>query len=190
MDTFAFRIPATVALFACCASAFAVGDVATLEIRSSATSVKIDARANDSFAVNLPSITFLLQVDTNCAGEQRPRSVLLSIADTRKRIFREQLEGSDTTFSITLPKRQSAPLSISDFCVLGDGLDAAPDSGLTVPGAFSVQGALFCADESSEQVVYASSPLDITVYCSVKVDSTNENVVLVTTPPASADAKN
>jgi len=190
MTILAYRIPAMIATIVLSGSTFAVDDGARLGIKASVVDFKISSRANDRYAIKLPNLTFSLQVVTNCAGEQQPQSVLLSIADTRKRISREQLESGDTTVSITLPERQTAPLSIKDFCVLGDNSSESSNSGKTIAGAFSVQGALICADEASEQTVYASSPLDITVYCNGEEDPVDENAVSVRTPSANADAKN
>ena len=137
---------------------------ASLRVTSTTPDVNINIRSNGAYAIKLPVLQFEFRIDAACSAGLMPESVLLSVADTRKRIAANDLDSTaDGSITMRIPAKQLAPLSAEGFCVEAD--DGAKQEAVTVRGILSAQAALLCADETEQQVTYASRSLDVTLTC-------------------------
>jgi len=128
--------------------------------------IKITARTDDNKAIRLPKLPFSFHIEAQCPAGQMPKSMLLSVADTRKRISAARLGDDNATIvSIVIPARQVAPLSIANFCLNDEQSKSNERDQLTVSGALSAQAALLCGDRDEEHMIYSSLALDVTLHC-------------------------
>lgn len=137
---------------------------AALHISSSTPDIVIAARSNDRVAIKLPKLQYVFHIEAKCAAGQAPQSILLSIADTRKRVSADSMRAR-TEVTITVPSGQIAPLTIAQFCLSTASLEQPQKDPVTVRGALSAQAALLCSDGNDEQMIYTSLPLDVTLHC-------------------------
>lgn len=144
-----------------------------LQLNSSTPDINITARSNDGAAIKLPKLAYAFHIEAECAAEQAPQSLLLSIADTQKRVAGDRLQDG-TEVTITIPADQIAPLTIADFCLSAAGPEQQQKSPVTVHGALSAQVALLCSDGNQEQMIYASLALDVTLHCIDKKPAVDE----------------
>lgn len=137
-----------------------------LAIRSSTPNVAINARAGDRTAIGLPDLEYTFHIDARCSSGQRAESVLISIADTRRRLPRKDLLANAAAgVAITVPAKQIAPLTIYGFCVQNQLPDQASPTRVTVRGALSAQASLLCTGDDEQSMSYASAGLDVTLLC-------------------------
>ena len=175
MKSRTYRLPVFIAAFATTAilsisgANLRVDDKPLLRISSSTPSVDIKTRASDRRALRLPSLQYVLHIEAMCQAGHTPQSVLLSIADTRKRISAPGLQATmGGGIEMEVPSSQISPLSLEGFCLANEHAVPAHSRSVTVSGALSAQGALFCADDDNEQVTYASKALDVTLHCVIE----------------------
>jgi hypothetical protein len=111
----------------------------------------------------LPSLTFELSIEPRCDAAAGLRSVLVSIADTRLRLDKDDLDDSKVMrTSLLLPQPQAGQLRVDGFC-RRDLAAGAPR--LEVKDAFTARLSLRCGDEERESVTYATLPLDVVLEC-------------------------
>ena len=113
--------------------------------------------------IQLPSLTFTVNIEARCAAANAGGTVSVSIADTQ---IRAQIVADEPTQqSIQVPEKQLGPISVDDFCVLGDALDAAQQ--LLLSDVLSAQVSLRCVGENQESITYSTVPLEVSLQCVV-----------------------
>ena len=147
-------------------SAHCIAEEALLSVNSNTPDIDVRLRSSDRSLIRLPRLNYAFQIDARCPTGQSPRSMFISIADTRKRLSATELrESAEAGITISIPAKQIAPLTVESFCVEEDGSSRQQHEPITVRGALSAQAALLCSDDSDEKMVYASRSLDITLNC-------------------------
>ena len=137
---------------------------AALSVTPTTPDVNIRKRSNDRYAIRLPVLQYEFHIEAVCAAGFAPESVMLSVADTRKRVAAIDLEnGPDTRITMRIPAKQIAPLSAEGFCLASD--NNSRQEAVTVRGVLSAQASLICADDEDQQITYASQSLDVTLTC-------------------------
>lgn len=153
-----------VALLALAAKA---GEEPRLLVSASVPVVELIPRSSNAPLIRLPKLSFDFRIRSSCAEGLNIQSVMISVADTRKKIMADKLANQDEAIiPMTIPAKQIAPVNVADFCRSGstDGNDFDP--GLkTVAGALSAQASMLCADETQEQVTFVSASLDVSLSC-------------------------
>jgi hypothetical protein len=139
------------------------GDAADsqLVVDFDAAIIKIAPRAAGRRLVRLPSLTFALRVQAQCAGDLDPHSVSISIADTRITLRPENAKTIEKT--IRVPQRQLGPVAIESFCVSGETENPQPL--LQVHDALSAQVSLHCVGENRESITYQTVALELALQC-------------------------
>jgi len=86
---------------------------------------------------------------------------------------------ADVQIALNVPANQLAPLVVENFCIAPasddtqDGAsrhDTSNDGNMIIRSVLSVQAALLCVNEDRQEMVYQSSPLDITLVCNADED--------------------
>jgi hypothetical protein len=147
---------------------FPPGDIprtASTEIRARAqpASVELSPLSDDGRPVRLPALEFALRIEPTCGGDAEPRSLSISVADTRLHFPASDLQGTPTVeTTLTLPERQLAPVRIDDFCRVGK--DDVPTRFL-LEDAYTARLSLRCGLDEGQTIVYATLPLDVDLRC-------------------------
>ena len=145
---------------------YCIAEEAILSVDSNTPDIDVRLRSSDRSLIRLPKLNYAFHIDARCPTGQSPRSMFISIADTRKRLSgTELLESAEAGITVSVPAKQIAPLTVESFCVEEDALNRQQHKPVTVRGALSAQAALLCSDDSDEKMVYASRSLDITLNC-------------------------
>ena len=141
--------------------------------------------------LELPALEYRFEVEAACTGSRTPRSLSISVADSRVALAGAALDGPTVReLVLTVPGRQLAPIALDDFCVVAPaaGEDrpevygaassftavSAPPRLLTVPAVVSAQASLVCGDETGSRIRYVTMPLAVTLACSVDEGSGTE----------------
>ena len=142
--------------------------------------VPVSAAAPGRQFIQLPTLEYRFAVHAACGAERTPRSLSVSIADSRVTLSGTALQDRPADeLVLTVPARQLAPVAVDDFCIAGDdspavggtaGLqpatsDPQPPRRLTVPAVVSVQASLVCGGESGADIRYVTQPLAVTLAC-------------------------
>jgi hypothetical protein len=113
--------------------------------------------------IRLPSLEFELNIDAECGPDSVPKSVSISVADTRKTLNSDELRdinGGAVLFAI--PARQVSPVAVDGFCPQdGNGTQ------LLVRDAVTAHLSLRCTNEEEESITYASQGLAVMLDCDV-----------------------
>ena len=154
------------------ASAIVAADETNLVVSSSTPDVNISSRASDRFAIRLPGLQYEFQFELGCEAGYEPDSVLLSVADTRKRFAVNEMPlDSDSGISMKIPASQIAPLSIEGFCLASESGGKQRSDRVTVRGILSAQASLLCSGDEDQRLMYASRSLDVTLKCGEEPDN-------------------
>jgi hypothetical protein len=151
----------------------------SLTISPSTPRVDISPRNPGRSYVRLPTLEFTFEIAANCSALFSPQSVSLNIADSRESISIDESAGrmADVQLALSVPAKQLAPLVVENFCVAPvtvsnqDGAtenDYSSDGNIIVRSVLSAQAALLCVNEDKQEIVYQSSPLDITLVCNLE----------------------
>lgn len=178
-----------VSLFAVSQNVFADSQ---LSIGADTPEITIQPRANNSGFMHLPNLTYVFDIDAQCARELQPISLLISVADTRKTISTNEIMDEALTLTLEIPADQIAPIAIRDFCVADTSSNARNDSDLVesgarkLPAVLSAQASMRCGavaedpelDVQTPQVetLYASTPLDVMLTCEHPVPSADSPI--------------
>lgn len=151
--------------------------VPELSIRADVPEISVNPRPPGRSYVILPELSYRFQLEPRCPAGFRPASVSLAIADTQSRFA---AEGDGLEAELTVPAAQLAPLPLTDFCELPAGSTeavgeaAAQPAGaggrLEVGAALSAQASLTCADGERERMTFVSTPLALTLVCTIATD--------------------
>ena len=119
--------------------------------------------------LKLPDLEFALTVEPRCAPGTDFRSVLVSVADTRLWLDRnDQGDAAVLQTSLRLPRLQTGQLRAGGFCRMNDDNGQAR---LEIRDAFTARLSLRCGNEDRESVAYATLPLDIVLECHTGMDA-------------------
>lgn len=138
--------------------------------------------------IDLPALEYRFEVQAACTGDRTPRSLSISVADSRVALAGAALDREGAReLVLTVPGRQLAPIAVDDFCVAApaagepapEGFEAAssftaasvPPRLLTVPAVVSAQASLVCTDEGGSHISYVTKPLAVTLACAADVGS-------------------
>jgi hypothetical protein len=125
--------------------------------------------------MRLPSLNYSIEIDARCPVGLMPRSISLSVADTRKSLVVADISTETaTTTEFSIPASQIGPVAVDNFCItrtedeeLSQSTDISSDTreSLTITSVVSLQASLLCANDAGSHMTYASMPLDITLVC-------------------------
>ena len=131
--------------------------------------VTIAPLPDDLRLVSLPSLQYALRIEPRCAAEMRAESILVSIADTRKRLDEKDIDGQrQIEVELILPQQQIAPVAIQEFC-RASSVHGSADRVLRINDVFTAQLSLRCAGEDFRSIVYAAQPLDVELQCEIDI---------------------
>ena len=156
--------------------AFSAESAADNRLRLDADTPKINIEKGSTKRnfLRLPTVTFAFRIDAACIETLQPVSLLLSVADTRKSLRSDEINGNTKTeVALKIPASQIAPVAIQGFCEDNSPREnqdgrRQPQQNLqeiTITAALSAQASLRCANETDEQTVYTSVPLDVILVC-------------------------
>jgi hypothetical protein len=139
-----------------------------IEITADVPSVEVARRQPGRVMMQLPNLTFAMNVTVECETNWRPDSVSISVADTRVTFAAEQLRpGRELTLELRIPSNQLSPLHVEHFCVATDHDEPATGdrNSMRISGVVSAQASLRCATDSKKSITYITKPLDILLEC-------------------------
>ncbi len=170
---------------------FALADTASQQLTITVTTPKVAVAplpAGRQF-VTLPGLEYWFLLEPRCSGGSLPRSVSLSIADSRQVFPAEALDAHGfVSVKFSVPAAQLAPLPVSGFCQAPGTSDqpGVPLNGSEkkIGAAASAHAALLCIrEDGSEKISYATKPLAVTLQCTaVADDGADEPAQPVITP--------
>ncbi len=138
------------------------GTSAMLRAEAQPASVELTPVSGDR-PVRLPALGFSLTVEPACGGDAEPRSLSISVADTRLHFTAEELASATVVeATLILPRRQLAPVRIDHFCRAG--VDDGP-SRFVLEDAFTARLSLRCGPDDRQTIVYETLPLDVELQC-------------------------
>ena len=141
-------------------------DEAALLVTPTTPDINVEIRAHDRYKIKLPGLQYAFRIEASCATGLMPDSMLLSVADTRKRIPASDIQSdSESDIVIDIPAGQIAPLTVEDFCLASSDNHQHKNDRVTVRGLLSAQASLLCSGENGQQITYASHALDVTLTC-------------------------
>ncbi len=143
-------------------AARAEDSVSQLLVDFDAAVAVIEPRASGG-PVQLPGLTFTLRVDALCPAELAPKTISISIADTRINISPDG--ANDVETSIRVPQNQLGPIAVNDFCITGE--DPVPEQPLQLRDALSAQLSLHCSGENRESMHYETVALEVELQCAI-----------------------
>ena len=140
--------------------------VSLIKVQSEPAAVEVAPQAAGRRLVRLPALEFSLEIEPQCDNNMRAESLSISVADTRETVsFTDADEPViTTTLTLTLPRQQTAPLAVVDFCQIEDGQEQGSQE-LLVRDAFTAHLSLRCTGDEQLSVVYASQSLDVALLC-------------------------
>jgi hypothetical protein len=152
---------------------FVFADIDMLQVDAEPAVAVLAVQQDRRSLMHLPDIGFRLGIAAYCANGGQPESLSITIADTKRTLRAEDLQGIRTIdISMRVPARQIAPIALQEFCV-----DRASEGdSVLVTSALAVQASLRCSRGDDQSIVFAAEPLDIRVDCIRSADSATERV--------------
>jgi hypothetical protein len=128
--------------------------------------VTVETRSAGRNFMRLPTVDYLFDIRPICSAGMLPRSLSLSIADTRVVLTGDKFNGEAAiSVSVRVPADQIAPIALKDFCAAPAAAEAMASRTIHIPGILSVQASLRCENVETSEVVYASRALDVALSC-------------------------
>lgn len=130
--------------------------------------------------VPLPDLEYHFLLEPRCAPGWTPRSITLSIADSRTVLQAEVLdEHGFTEARLAIPAAQLAPVPVAGFCEAANdpaatGSLPASNSEMRFSAAMSLHAALICGNGEAERISYVARPLGLTFLCAPPIDTAAE----------------
>ncbi|MGH8194609.1 MAG: hypothetical protein ACREQ8_09450 [Woeseiaceae bacterium] len=150
-----------------------------LTIAAATPVISVSRHPPGRYFLSPPTLEYAFDVGAHCDDVGTPRSVSITVADSRLTLSASDLDGNGLhQVLLTIPARQIAPIAIDNFCVFGpnDAISivepeivstvpvAEPDR-VTVGAALSAHVSLLCSDENEQKITYVTRPLDVTLAC-------------------------
>lgn len=148
----------------------------SLFVSAAAAKVEVTPRSGRRASIVLPAIEYVFSVNALCATSFEPKSVSVTVADSRSFLGPNELVGADVApeVRLTVPASQIAPLIVADFCIAASDQEAVPADGpaatgesMTVPATLSASASLLCVSEGKQELLYTTTPLDVTLTCTI-----------------------
>lgn len=140
-----------------------------LQVSAAAPDVAVSPRAPERNSLPLPTLEYVFALNATCAEPFGPSSISLAVADTRRSLSGDELDGNASAeITLIVPADQLAPVPVAEFCVEVPAEDSsAPAEGerLTLPATLSAHASLLCVSGSEQEIIYTSAPLDVTLIC-------------------------
>lgn len=170
------RILFVLLLLAAASAAWA--DRHLLEVEAVAANVAVAPGDVRRDSLRLPALEYVFDLTTRCAEPFEPVSVSLTVADTRRTIDTEDLQagGDAGEFRLTVPANQLSPVPVVGFCVADDARAGESTTGeMLLRATLSVGASLICASGDTQEITYASAPLDVRVRCEIAEEATESD---------------
>ena len=114
--------------------------------------------------IRLPTLEFSLAVEPVCRPGSAATSLSISLADTRLTFGAQELDGNPVLeAALSLPRAQSGPLKVHQFCRDDEGGDASRT--LLLEDAFTARLSLRCGSDDRHTITYATQPLAVELRC-------------------------
>lgn len=124
--------------------------------------VSVSTRPAGRNFMRLPNLEYAFRIEAHCSADDSPKSVSLSIADTRISLGTDSLANEGPIeISVEIPAGQIGPVATSDFCVVG----ASGNERLRIASVLSAQASMLCGEDDDGTMTYASAALDVVVDC-------------------------
>lgn len=142
-----------------------------LKVSAAPVTVNVAPGDNRRNAIVLPALDYVFSLDARCAPSFTPESVSLTVADSRTFVRPEEPDSGaglpDAT--LTVPANQLAPLIVEGFCTAAQDSPGeagiAGDASVTVSATLSASASLLCIADQRREMIYTSTPLDVTLVC-------------------------
>jgi len=126
-------------------------------------SVELAPSSDDGGPIRLPELQFALRIEPVCASGAEPRSLSISIADTRLHFTASDLADAPLVeATLTLPRTQLGPVRVDGFCRSGD--ENSPPTFL-LEDVYTARLSLLCELGAQQTIVYTTLPLDVDLRC-------------------------
>lgn len=137
-----------------------------LELGADRPSVPVETRAEGRNFIRLPNLQYTIRVQPICNADRSPSRLSLSVADTRI-VLNEAALTAEAGLDIPLqiPSSQIAPVAVEGFCLADISGPTDGAETMVVPSVLSIQASLLCTGESGNEMIYASTALDVMLDC-------------------------
>ena len=135
-----------------------------IKVTSEPAAVEISPQATGRRLIRLPALEFSLTIEPQCESNMQVESISISVADTRARVTIAEADEAIVATTLTLPRHQTAPLPVVDFCQI-DADQNLDSRELLVRDAFTAHLSLRCSNDERQSIVYASQSLDLALHC-------------------------
>lgn len=147
-----------------CFSAGASAADKVLSIKAKESTAELEPRDAAQHQVRLPALDIAVVASIRCPDGSKALSLTVSVSDTQQ-TYGSELVGNavslEATFSVSA--KQLAPISIPEFCIVGEPTDAR---GLQLPGIATAQASLRCKDENDTvSMHFGSATVPVRLYC-------------------------
>ena len=147
-----------------CFSAGAPAADKVLSIKAKESTAELEPRDAARHQTLLPALDVAVVASFQCPDGSKASSLTVSVSDTH-RTYGPELVGDavslEATFSV--PSTQLAPISIPEFCIVGEPTDAG---GLRLPGVATAQASLRCSGENDTvSAHFGSVSVPVRLYC-------------------------
>jgi len=147
-----------------------VADANDLKLTPNRPAVSVETRADGRNFIRLPGLQYTIRVESGCDNMRVPARLSLNVADTRVVLDEEEIAAA-INVPIAIPSSQIGPIAVEEFCFTGDDESASSEETMLVPSVLSLQASLLCTGESGDEIVYASTALNVRLECSVPEDA-------------------
>ncbi len=138
--------------------------VSQIKVMSKPAAVAIAPLATGRRLIQLPALEFSLTIEPQCENDMQAESISISVADTRETVAVVDADASIVATTITVPRRQAAPLAVVGFCQVDEDQNRSSRE-LLVRDAFTAHLSLRCTNGERQSIVYASKALDLALFC-------------------------
>lgn len=146
-----------------------------LRVESDSASVAILPQPPGPRLIQLPDITFTMQIEARCKAGLHAESISISVADSRVNLQSTELtEQGIAETTIRVPKNQLGPLMIENFCIAGDDTGAA--AALQFRDTLSAHVSLKCAADDRQSIVYQAVALGVELSCQLQGDDAPDDI--------------
>lgn len=137
--------------------------LAQIDAETAPTRVTIAPSGEGRTFVQLPALEFRLNITAQCNSDNRPASLSVSIADTRKTLLDVDIpDDASIVIDMAIPASQIAPIPVNEFC----SSDTGQPQEMLVRDAVTAHLSLLCrSDSGQETITYSTRPLSVAIAC-------------------------